>query len=106
MQVRVRSVTPPPHVTGHWSQGSQGFHSPLTKEKKRGVQIDYLSLLNLTEEGEELSFKIKCNGKKMSNGVKSSMSYEIKGNTNDKKTFLKNIEKLRKAAIKYYKSKE
>jgi len=67
---------------------------------------DFKELLNLTEEGEELSFKIKCNGKKMSNGVKSSMSYEIKGNTNDKKTFLKNIEKLRKAAIKYYKSKE
>ena len=41
----------------------------------------------------------------MSNGVKSSMSYEIKGNTSDKKTFLESIKKLREAAIKYYKSK-
>ncbi|TCK67476.1 hypothetical protein DFQ05_1252 [Winogradskyella wandonensis] len=67
---------------------------------------DFEELLDITEKGEELSFKIKCNGKTMSNGVKSSMSYEIKGNTNDKKEFLKNIKKLRKAAIKYYKSKE
>ncbi len=66
---------------------------------------DFESLLNEADEGEELSFKIKCNGEKMSNGVKSSMSYEIKGNTSDKKTFLESIKKLREAAIKYYKSK-
>ena len=66
---------------------------------------DFESLLNEADEGEELSFKIKCNGEKMSNGVKSSMSYEIKGNTSDKKIFLESIKKLREAAIKYYKSK-
>ena len=66
---------------------------------------DFESLLNEADEGEELSFKIKSSGEKMSNGVKSSMSYEIKGNTSDKKTFLESIKKLREAAIKYYKSK-
>ena len=66
---------------------------------------DFESFLDEADEGEELSFKIKCNGEKMSNGVKSSMSYEIKGNTGDKKAFLDSIKKLREAAIKYYKSK-
>ena len=67
---------------------------------------DFESLLDEADEGEELSFKIKCKRKEMSNGVESSMSYEIKGNTSDKKTFLKSIKKLREAAIKYYKSKK
>ncbi|GGI55802.1 hypothetical protein [Winogradskyella haliclonae] len=66
---------------------------------------DFKQLLDETTEGEDLTFKIKCNGKKMSNGLKSSMSYEIKGNTSDKETFLENVTKLRKAAIKYYQSK-
>ncbi|RZN84288.1 MAG: hypothetical protein EVB11_02460 [Winogradskyella sp.] len=67
---------------------------------------DFKQLLDETEEGEDLTFKIKCNGKKMPNGLKSSMSYEVKGNTSDKESFLKNVAKLRKAAIKYYQSKK
>ena len=67
---------------------------------------DFEELLDQTEAGEELSFKIKCNGKKMSNGVKSSMSFSIKGNTDNKKDFLKNLAKLRNAAMNYYKSKK
>ena len=67
---------------------------------------DFKQLLDETSEGEDLTFKIKCNGKKMSNGLKSSMSYEVKGNTSDKETFLENVAKLRKAAIKYYQSKK
>jgi hypothetical protein len=59
-------------------------------------------LLDDTDEGEDISFKIICNGVKMSNGSKSHASYEVKGNTDNKKQFLKSIKKIRKAAIKYY----
>ncbi len=62
-------------------------------------------LLDETEDGEEISFKIICNGEKMSNGLKSHMSYTVKGNTDNKEDFLKRIKKIRKAAIKYYKNK-
>lgn len=67
---------------------------------------DFKEILENTGENEKLTFKIKCNGEEMSNGVKSSMSYEIKGNSNEKEAFLKNVTKLRKAALKYYNSKK
>lgn len=61
-------------------------------------------LLDETDEGEDISFKIICNRVKMSNGSKSHVSYEVKGNTDNKKEFLKRIKKIRKSAIKYYKN--
>lgn len=67
---------------------------------------DFEDILNESNADEELIFKITCNGEKMSNGEKSSLSYEVKGNTNDKSDFLQKIDKIRKSAIKYYKSKE
>lgn len=54
---------------------------------------------------ETLSFEIICNGKKMPNGVKSHVSYKIDGNSNDAEGFLKRVEKIRSAAIKYYNNK-
>ncbi len=63
---------------------------------------DIESILDDVELGEEVSFKITCNGKSMSNGVKSHMSYAVKGNSNDKKDFIKSVKKMRKAAINYY----
>lgn len=66
---------------------------------------DFKDILKDTGKNEPLVFKIKCNGEKMTNGLKSHISYEVKGNTNDKKGFLKNIKKIRNAAIKYYKTK-
>ena len=62
-------------------------------------------LLEKTGEGEEIYFKITCNGKNREDGVKSHVSYEVKGNTDDKKQFMKMIKKIRKAAIKYYHTK-
>lgn len=67
---------------------------------------DIESLFDEVEEGQDISFKITCNGEKMSNGVKSHMSYAVKGNTTDKKSFLLSVKKMRKAAINYYKNKE
>ncbi|RNC84215.1 MAG: hypothetical protein ED556_12225 [Winogradskyella sp.] len=66
---------------------------------------DIQELIDETGAGEDLSFSIKCNGEEMTNGLKASMTYEIKGNTDDRENFIKSIKKLRKAAIKYYQSK-
>ncbi|MFD1063036.1 hypothetical protein ACFQ1Q_07240 [Winogradskyella litorisediminis] len=67
---------------------------------------DFEEILNETEAKDELSFKIKCNGKKMSNGKSSSVSYTVKGNINEKQKFLESIAKVRASAIKYYNSKK
>lgn len=66
---------------------------------------DIKELLELSEQNEPLSFEIICNGDKMSNGKNTTLSYRVKGNTNDSKDFLKSVKKVRKAAIKYYKNK-
>ena len=66
---------------------------------------DLEDIFENAQSGEDISFKLKCNGRKMSNGVRSSMSYTINGNTNDKASFLEGVAKVRASAIKYYKSK-
>ncbi len=66
---------------------------------------DFGEILELSDDGEVVSFKIICNGDKMSNGIKSHVSYKIEGNSNDKEAFLFSIEKIRTAAINYYNNK-
>lgn len=66
---------------------------------------DIEDVLDLSDDNETVSFKIICNGDKMSTGVKSHVSYQIEGNSNDKKAFLFGIEKIRTAAINYYNNK-
>jgi len=99
--------------------GNGNFSDTMVKNFEIAVEVDSIEeiestftvedlkgILKYTRENEPLMFKIKCNGEKMINGVQSSRSYEIKGNTDDKKGFLKNVEKIRNAAIKYYKTKQ
>ncbi|WP_296314120.1 hypothetical protein [Winogradskyella sp. UBA3174] len=66
---------------------------------------DIKEILESSSDNEIVSFKIICNGEKMSSGVKSHVSYKIEGNSNDMETFLFGIEKIRKAAINYYNNK-
>jgi len=66
---------------------------------------DIKALIGEVKENEDISFDIICNGDKMSNGAKSTLSYSITGNTKDINGFLKSVKKIRKAAIKYYKNK-
>jgi len=66
---------------------------------------DFREIFQLSDDGEVVSFKIICNGDKMSSGVKSHVSYKIEGNSNDKEAFLFGIEKIRTAAINYYNNK-
>lgn len=67
---------------------------------------DIKELLHEVSDNEEVSFELICNGDKMSNGKKSSMTYKIEGNTNNIKDFLKRVKKIRKGAIKYYNNKD
>ena len=67
---------------------------------------DIKEIIGLSERNEPLSFEIICNGDEMSNGESTTLSYKVKGNTNDTKGFLKSVKKIRKAAIKYYKNKQ
>jgi len=67
---------------------------------------DIESILDELKPAEAILFKITCNGKTMSNGIKSHASYAVKGNTNDKEGFVKRVKKMRKAAINYYKNKQ
>lgn len=66
---------------------------------------DFVEILNEAQPNEDITFELKCNGKKMTNGTNSSMSYTIHGNTNEKEKFLAGVEKVKSAAIKYYNSK-
>lgn len=67
---------------------------------------DIMEILDDTDKNQKLHFEIICNGDKMSNGVKSSLSYKVEGNTDEIKSFYKSVKKIRKAAINYYKNKE
>lgn len=66
---------------------------------------DIKSVFELTSEDKKVSFKLVCNGEPMSNGEKSSMSYKIEGSSSDEDEFLRRVEAIRKAAIKYYQNK-
>ncbi|WP_422105943.1 hypothetical protein [Winogradskyella sp.] len=63
---------------------------------------DIQDILESTGDNETLRFKIICNGRTMSNGEKSHISYVVEGNSNEPKVFLKSIEKIRTSALNYY----
>lgn len=63
---------------------------------------DIKEILNESDPNEEISFSLVCNGAKMSNGKKSTMTYKIEGNSDESEEFLSLVKKLRKSAIKYY----
>lgn len=67
---------------------------------------DVKEMFDLSEGKESVSFKLVCNGEVMSSGKKSKMTYKVEGTSDDKETFVQRVEKIRNAAIKYYKNKE
>jgi len=66
---------------------------------------DIKELIASSDDNETITFKIICNGKEMSNGLKSHMSYKVEGNSDDVEGFLKSVEKIKSSAIKYYQNK-
>lgn len=76
------------------------------EEIESSVTLDDIKdILALSEDDETVSFKIVCRGNYMSNGIKSSISYKVEGNTNNSEDFLKSVEKIRTSAINYYNNK-
>ena len=63
---------------------------------------DLKSIIKELDENSNLEFKITLN--RINSDLKNSISYNVKGNTNDTKTFYKMISKIKRSAVKYYKS--
>ena len=62
--------------------------------------------MDMSDNDEQISFEIICNGEKISKDVNRSLTYKVKGNTSDREGFLKSVEKVRTAAINFYNSKK
>lgn len=77
----------------------------LNEIKRTFTMNDLKDILNDLPENENVSFEMICNGKEMSDNKKSSVSYKVMGNVDDRRGFLKTIEKVRHGAINYYKNK-
>jgi len=73
------------------------------EEIKKSLRIeDVREALEMSSPNQSVNFSITCNGKPNPNGVRSHMTYKIKGNSNDMENFLKRVEILRSSAIKFY----
>lgn len=55
-------------------------------------------------ENEPVSFELICEDDKMKSGEKSAFKVKVTGNSNDKKAFIKRLKKVKKTAVKFYKS--
>lgn len=67
---------------------------------------DIKELMEESSKDESISVKIICNKKDQSTGIESQVSYKVEGNSDERKNFLKTVEKIRTAAIKYYDEKK
>ncbi|GGW67716.1 hypothetical protein DFQ11_10451 [Winogradskyella epiphytica] len=65
--------------------------------------IDFL--FSSTEPNEEIIFRLQCKISENHDKIKSNMTYTVSGNTNDKEQFIKNLEKAKSSALKFYNSK-
>ena len=65
---------------------------------------DIKELISHVEPNEELNFEIICEGKDKIVGEPTTLTYRIKGDSNNQKEFLQRVKKVRKAALKYYKN--
>lgn len=61
---------------------------------------DFKSLVKGLDENASIEFKIVCKNDNQLN--KKVMSYSVKGNTNDTKSFFKMSSKIKRSAITYY----
>ena len=76
------------------------------EELKSTFKLEDLSeIFSSDNKDESYSLKIICNGEKMSNGVKSHISYKVEGNSADTESFFKRVELIRDSALSYYNNK-
>ncbi|RCW94047.1 hypothetical protein [Winogradskyella arenosi] len=63
---------------------------------------DIDELFKMMTNNEELSLTLNCSFSEVKNNLKGSMTYSVIGRTNEKAKFLKNIEKIKATALKFY----
>ncbi len=66
---------------------------------------DIKTLLSEVQPNEALNFEITCIGEDKSVGEPSTLTYRVKGDSNNPKVFLERVKKVRNAVIKFYKNK-
>lgn len=66
---------------------------------------DIKELIGEVEPNKALNFEITCNNNDTKSGTPSTLTYRIKGNSDDQKEFLQRVKELRKAAVKFYNNK-
>jgi len=80
----------------------------VTVDSEKGIQSlklkDIEEIFELSDDNTSISLKIICK-EGMLSGIASNMSLEAGGNTNDIKTFIKEVKKIKKLAINFYKEK-
>ncbi|MEP5254469.1 hypothetical protein [Winogradskyella rapida] len=63
---------------------------------------DIDELFKMIANNEELSFTLNCSFSEVKNNLKGNMIYSVVGRANEKAKFLKNIEKIKATALKFY----
>ncbi len=63
---------------------------------------DLDELFKMMDSNEELSFTLNCSFSEGKDNLKGSMTYTVLGRANEKSKFLKNIEKMKATALKFY----
>ncbi|SDI36177.1 hypothetical protein [Winogradskyella thalassocola] len=63
---------------------------------------DLDELFMMMDNNEELSFTLNCSFSEVKDNLKGSMTYTVVGRANEKEKLLKNIEKMKATALKFY----
>tara|TARA_R110002049_G_scaffold284235_2_gene464796 strand:- start:1169 stop:1534 length:366 start_codon:yes stop_codon:yes gene_type:complete len=63
---------------------------------------DLDELFNVSEDNEDITFRLNCNFKKEKDKLEGHISYTINGNVNEKEMFIKSIKKIKASALKFY----
>ncbi|WP_179335658.1 hypothetical protein [Winogradskyella costae] len=63
---------------------------------------DLDELFKMMDSNEELSFTLNCSFSEVKDNLKGSMTYTVMGRADEKTKFLKNIEKMKATALKFY----
>ncbi|REE08010.1 hypothetical protein DFQ09_10971 [Winogradskyella pacifica] len=63
---------------------------------------DLDELLEMMDNNEELSLTLNCSFSEAKDNLEGNMTYTVTGRANEKTKFLKNIEKMKATALKFY----
>ncbi len=67
---------------------------------------DIKEIVEMADDNENITFEISLEDKSVKAGVIKSVSYKVKGNTNEKDGFLESVKRIRNASLNFYTDKE